>query len=40
MDEKVQAAANIMSEHGALEIAETSDPEPNLPQGSLRALLA
>jgi hypothetical protein len=31
-DEKVEAAADIMNRHGAVEIEETSGPEPDLPQ--------
>ncbi len=30
-DEKVQAGADIMNRHGAVETAETSGPEPQLP---------
>jgi hypothetical protein len=30
-DEKVQAAADVMNNHGALKIEETSGSEPNLP---------
>ena len=30
-DEKVEAAADIMNRHGAVEIEETSGPEPQLP---------
>ena len=30
-DEKVEAAADIMNRHGAVEIDETSGPEPQLP---------
>jgi hypothetical protein len=30
-DEKVEAAADIMNRHGAVEIEETSGPEPHLP---------
>jgi hypothetical protein len=31
-DEKVEAAAEIMNRHGAVEIEETSGPEPRLPR--------
>jgi hypothetical protein len=30
-DEKLDAAANVMNRHGAVEIEETSGPEPGLP---------
>jgi hypothetical protein len=30
-DEKVEAAADIMNRHGAVEIEKTSGPEPQLP---------
>ena len=31
LDEKVKAAADVMNRHGAVEIEETSGPEPQLP---------
>ena len=36
-DEKVEAAADIMNRHGAVEVDETSGPEPQLPMWCLEA---